>query len=286
MNDKSEKPTLWPPGDGPATKTSGDDDGGHQLASRSFFIRSSGESSLSFSTSRSGEEESGNTRPLTLQSGDDEQSWEFTIETQPGTHRLLPSQVQHLVSSSSNSGRNLITGDMLTGAESRHHHSKSSLVPSTQTHKLSMTDPPGTTSGGGEGKAGARGGLKGSIRGSTRKSGKSKRLSEYTVDKLQFSKLGRLYGRDEEISELWQAWQEVSSAVTLATGSTNQQGTSVIAANDNTESQSSSPAPASLPSAGATSGTGTPRRFVTVSGPSGTGESTDPAVFDHTGKGE
>jgi predicted ATPase len=48
--------------------------------------------------------------------------------------------------------------------------------------------------------------------GQRRKSSKSKRLSELTVDKLQFNKLGHLYGRDDECRLLQEAWQDVRAA--------------------------------------------------------------------------
>ena len=114
----------------------------------------------------------------------------------------------------------------------------------------------------------------------------SKRLSELTVNKLQFVRLGRLYGRDTELAELHAVWDSVSS-----TGS-NAAVAATASSPPSTPPRAATPprtgdAPATAPPAGPvcqgtttattttprTNGAGPRRGLVTISGESGTGKS-------------
>lgn len=89
----------------------------------------------------------------------------------------------------------------------------------------------------------------------------SVRLSELTVNKLQFARLGKLYGRDRECKRLQDAWQDVRTASAAA-----------VAANAEPSMMES--VSKGLGNGGGGNKKASVRRFVTVAGSSGTGKST------------
>ena len=84
----------------------------------------------------------------------------------------------------------------------------------------------------------------------------NRRLADLTVNKLQFLKLGRLYGREHECRALRDAWQDVRSAWRTMS--------LPLLETPNSSSTGSSSQPSTCAAA---------RRFVSISGASGTGKS-------------
>jgi predicted ATPase len=94
-----------------------------------------------------------------------------------------------------------------------------------------------------------------------RRSSTKKRLSELTADKLNFKRLGRLYGRDDECERLRSAWEDVRPT------------TSPVQYLVTEQKQSDSESPQTLPGDKDPNKLPPVRRLVTVSGASGTGKS-------------